>query len=137
MFSKSNKHHTTASPIMLNKTNTKDITFLNFCRFIPGSLLMILAGVLIATGQCCWKISLGSNLLMLSTGFGLYGAGALTMIAALKKGNAARLHPLISVSYIVSAVLGVSLLNEELSAWKYFGIGLVITGVTILAKEEE
>lgn len=66
-------------------------------------------------------------------GFVLYGIGALLMIVAYKYGKLSVLQPLLSISYVISIILAVTVLHEIISLMKLIGILVIILGVVMVA----
>lgn len=100
-----------------------------------GIILMVISSVITSVGQMMWKLSASNNdLWMYILGFGLYGMGALLMIIAFKFGELSVLHPMMSIGYIISIILGASVLHESVSWHKLIGIGLIIVGMIFLGR---
>lgn len=103
-----------------------------------GILLMTGSAALTATGQAFWKLAqhgLGSWQLYL--GFLLYGFGAVCMTIAFRFGSLSALHPLLSLGYIFSLIIGSLWLNEALT-WKVvIGDGLILIGAISLGLGEK
>ena len=84
-----------------------------------GVALMLTSSLMTCVGQLLWKLSADGSLPLLLGGFALYGAGALTMIFALRCGE-------LSV-----------LLNEPLSSTKLIGVAVIVAGLVLLARSGE
>lgn len=97
-----------------------------------GIVLMLSAAVLIAVGQLCWKLSGGAVNLPLLGGFVLYGFGAILMTAALRFGKLSVVHPLLCVSYVAGLILSHFFLHEELTLFRYAGVGVIMAGVILI-----
>ncbi|MBI2652157.1 EamA family transporter [Candidatus Woesearchaeota archaeon] len=65
-------------------------------------------------------------------GVALYAIGTLLFIPALKGGDLSVLYPFVSVSYIWVSLLSVKFLGEKMNKIKWFGIALIIIGVTFI-----
>ncbi|MGF2617964.1 EamA family transporter [Rossellomorea vietnamensis] len=102
-----------------------------------GIGLMIVAAIFTASGQLFWKLSETELNLYLLIGFGLYGLGAVLMILAFRFGSLSVLHPFLSVGYIISTILGVMILQEELTAGGIAGVVLIIIGVALIGGGDE
>lgn len=99
---------------------------------LTAGILLIVASALCTTfGQLCWKLGTKSILFLL-VGFALYGLGALLMIYAFRFGEVSVLHPMLSISYVLSLLLGTLLLNESVTPRKIGGILCVICGTIFL-----
>ena len=99
-----------------------------------GVFLMMICACCLCTGQFIWKRWEGVIPLIL--GFGIYGMGALAMLAAYRFGSLSSLQPINSVSYVISAVLGKVAFDETVTVGKGIGILMIMAGVVLLAKEE-
>ena len=97
-------------------------------------ILLVLAGIVIATGQ--WQ-SLGSvasrTYLFLGLSGLATGASWLCYFRALKLGDAALVAPIDKLSVVLVAVFGVAFLGERLSGVNWLGIGLIATGAVLVA----
>lgn len=105
-----------------------------------GILLMIGSSICVCIGQLLWKLSTTGSLWLLLLGFGLYGIGALLMIVAYKFGKVSILQPLLSLNYVLSIVLGATVLKETITTVKVIGVLAIIAGVLLIAggdKEEQ
>ena len=65
-------------------------------------------------------------------GVALYAVGTLLFIPSLKGGDLSVLYPFVSLSYIWVSLLSVKFLGEKMNAIKWFGIGLIIIGVSFI-----
>ncbi|MAE42182.1 multidrug transporter [Candidatus Woesearchaeota archaeon] len=65
-------------------------------------------------------------------GVSLYGLGTLLFIPALKGGDLSILYPFVSLTYIWVSLLSVKFLGEKMSMMKWWGIGLIILGVSFI-----
>ncbi|MCA1320496.1 EamA/RhaT family transporter [Bacillus tianshenii] len=99
---------------------------------LKGIILMIVAALSTAVGQLFWKLSEGGLNLELIVGFALYGMGAVLMIVAFRFGELSVLHPLLSVGYVFSTILGFSFLGEVITLPALGGILLIIIGVALI-----
>ena len=98
-------------------------------RLPVGIALMLASALLTCCGQLCWKLSArGGSPLFLLAGFGLYGCGALLMMAALRFGELSVLHPMLSAGYALSVVL-----EEEITGSKLLGIAVITAGLVCLS----
>jgi len=99
-----------------------------------GVLLMLVCACCLCAGQFVWKC--WGGILPLAVGFGIYGAGALAMLAAYRFGSLSTLQPINSVSYVISVIVGYLVFDEAITVGKIAGIIVIITGVVLLAREE-
>ena len=115
---------------------------------IIGIVIMLVAAVFTAIGQFHWKIGLGfvdeifdvfkssenfwKVIPYILVGFVLYGCGSALMIVAYKYGDVSMLHPLLGVSYILSLIIGFSLLGESINVQKVIAVIVIITGLVFL-----
>ena len=96
-----------------------------------GVALMLTSSLMTCVGQLLWKLSADGSLPLLLGGFALYGAGALTMIFALRCGELSVLHPMLGAGYVLSLLLGSVLLNELI------GVAVIVAGLVLLARSGE
>lgn len=68
----------------------------------------------------------------LMTGVSLYALGTILFIPALKGGDLSILYPFVSLTYVWVSLLSVKFLGEKMNQMKWFGIGLIIIGVTLI-----
>ncbi len=115
---------------------------------LTGIGIMLVAAVFTAIGQMHWKLGLnhvdtlfdifatsenfGKVIPYIISGFVLYGCGSALMIVAYKFGDVSMLHPLLGVSYILSLIIGFSLLGETINAQKIIAVIVIITGLFFL-----
>ena len=102
-----------------------------------GMMIMTCSALCTAFGQYFWKLSQGSNLLIMFIGFVFYGFGALTMILAFRFGSLSVLHPMLSLGFVFGLVIGVLLLHEALDVNKIVGLIFILFGVTMLGVGDE
>lgn len=100
-------------------------------NLIFGILLILLSALFTSSGQLMWKLGT-VHIFLILIGFVLYGIGALLMIGAFRFGEISVLHPMLSVSYILSLVLGAIVLKETITIHKIIGIVLIIIGMIFL-----
>lgn len=110
----------------------KNQIFLSVKRNYRGIILMLFAAFILATAQLIWAISNLNHILLIS-GFILYGIGAMSMILAYRYGSLSVLHPLLSTSYILSYIYGVTILSEKISQIEIIGLTAIILGVGFIA----
>lgn len=105
-------------------------------RLLYGVILMIFSSICTCIGQLMWKEATfsGEKLLFYLLGFCLYGLGAVLMITAFRFGELSILHPMLSIGFVLSIILGATFLNEQVSIPKLLGIGFIITGMIFLGK---
>ena len=99
---------------------------------LTGIVLMLFCAVCLCLGQLIWKLMPGLNLLYLLGGFGIYAAGALSMIIAYRYGELSVLQPINSMSYVFSTVLAVLVLHENVLPKTIVGVVLVVSGVIVI-----
>ncbi|MCA1032194.1 EamA/RhaT family transporter [Bacillus timonensis] len=102
-----------------------------------GIMLMIIASLCTATGQFFWKLSLGHFNVELIVGFTLYFLGAVFMIVAFRNGKLSVLHPFLSIGYIISTIIGVTVLEEQFNYYTIAGIASIIIGVILIGGESD
>ncbi len=67
-------------------------------------------------------------------GLFLYGISVIVWILALSRVDVSIAYPMLSIGYIVNAVIAWAWLGEVLSTARVLGIGVIIVGVIILAR---
>lgn len=103
-----------------------------------GIALMIISSICACSGQMFWKLAtLNNSLIYLIIGFILYGIGALVMIFAYKFGKLSVLQPMLSLNYILTIILGVLILNENITILKIIGILIITAGVFMIGGGDE
>jgi len=106
-----------------------------------GIALTLFATLLGSTGALMLKMgSTGTRFTLkgivrnykLLLGLILYGLSTIPFLIALKFGPLSVLYPFVSLSYIWTILLSMRYLKERMNAWKWMGITLVLTGVTLI-----
>ncbi len=98
-----------------------------------GICMMLLSALVTCVGQFLWKLSSAqSSVWLFLLGVCLYGVGAILMLLAFRNGEASLLHPMLSVGYIGSLVLGAVFLKEDISTQKLIGILLILCGLVLM-----
>ena len=95
--------------------------------------MMIVSAVCVCFGQLFWKLSSQGSLWFLIFGFILYGLGAVIMIFAYRFGSLSVLQPVLSLSYVITIILAVTILNEQVTLLKLGGVLFVMLGVILIA----
>ena len=78
-------------------------------------------------------VSLGTSL-PFWVGMLCYGTSLLVWLAALSKAPVSTAYPMLSLGYVVNAVAAHYLLGEAVTLSRWFGIGLIIVGVWLVAR---
>ena len=94
-----------------------------------GIALILVSALMACVGQLFWKLSAEYGILILLIGFFCYGIGALFMLVAYRYGELSVLQPMLSVNYILAAVLGFLVLHEPITVTKLLGICIISLGV--------
>jgi drug/metabolite transporter (DMT)-like permease len=102
-----------------------------------GIVLMVLASLCTTLGQLFWKLSNANINFELIIGFVLYVFGTVFMIVAFRFGKLSVLHPLLSIGYILSTIIGSIFLNEQISWISIIGIALIMGGVVLIGGESD
>lgn len=97
-----------------------------------GMLLMLLSSLFVCIGQLFWKLSAEGLSIYLVLGFLCYGTGALIMLVAYRYGSLSVLHPMLSMSYVFSTILGTAVLGEVVGLKRIFAIALILLGVIFI-----
>ena len=97
---------------------------------IPGAI----GPILVKKGTEHLKFNLRSLLTNknLILGFTLYAFAAIGFTIALRGGELSVLYPLVSISYVWVCFLSVRYLKEHMNRYKWFGILLIIFGVSMI-----
>lgn len=103
-----------------------------------GIALMVCSAICTAVGQAFWKLAEhGLISWQLIIGFFLYGLGAVLMTLAFRFGSLSALHPLLSLGYVFSLILG-GLWLHELVTWKLvLGDAVILAGALSLGLGEK
>jgi multidrug transporter EmrE-like cation transporter len=67
-------------------------------------------------------------------GLGCYGVSVIIWILALSRVDVSIAYPMLSVGYVVNAIAAYALFGEALTPGRMIGIGIIILGVTVLAR---
>ena len=102
-----------------------------------GIILMIFSSICVCVGQLLWKLSTIKGILVMFLGFVFYGIGAMVMIIAYRFGKVSVLQPVLSLNYVLSLVLAVFILKEEVTLIKCIGALVIILGVILIAGGDE
>ncbi|SDM30976.1 transporter family protein [Methylobacterium phyllostachyos] len=107
----------------------------DFATFIRTMvILLVLSGVLIATGQWQPLSSVSGRTYLFLVPSGLATGGSwLCYFRALKLGDAAQVAPIDKLSVVLVAVFGVVFLGERLSGPNWLGIVLIAAGAILVA----
>lgn len=62
----------------------------------------------------------------------IYGIGTIFYIIALRGGNLSILYPLVSTTYVWIAIFSQKFLGEKMNKYKWFGITLILFGVSLI-----
>lgn len=93
---------------------------------------MLLSSLFVCIGQLLWKLSAEGLSLYLILGFLCYGTGAIFMLVAYRYGSLSVLHPMLSMSYVFSTVLGIAILGEAVGPKRIFAVALILLGVIFI-----
>ena len=80
--------------------------------------LQLLSNPYLWAGLCCYALSIG------------------LWLAVLSKVQVSLAYPMLSVGYIIAAVLGYVFLHESLSSHRMLGIGVICLGVLLISRTE-
>lgn len=94
-----------------------------------GAILIILAGILNALGQFCWKLSGAKFNIFLLIGFLLFVSGGFLIVFSLKYGELSKLHCLTGISYVVAFSLSVFYFKESFNIRQIIGCILILVGI--------
>ena len=85
-----------------------------------------------ASGKKLSKISSLIKNYHLIGGVSIYAIGTILFIPALKGGDLSILYPFVALTYIWVSLLSVKFLGEKMNNVKWFGIALIIIGVSFI-----
>lgn len=102
-----------------------------------GIILIFMASLFTTYGQYFWKISNMHIYHYVFIGFVFYGIGAIGMIIAFKFGSFSVLHPMMSMGYIFTIIVGFYFLNEVININKIVGLIFIIIGVVMIGVGDE
>ncbi|MFA7503780.1 MAG: SMR family transporter [Burkholderiaceae bacterium] len=68
-------------------------------------------------------------------GFAAYGISLVVWIAALSRVPVTVAYPMLSIGYVINALIARWWLGESLAASGWLGMGLIIVGVTLIARQ--
>ena len=106
-----------------------------------GIVIILFTTLLTSGAQILLKLGIntsGFSFMNLATnyylifGFFLYGVAGILTISAFRKGEVTVLYPIFATSYVWVAILSNYLLKEELNLFRWFGIILIVFGVSLL-----
>jgi len=97
-------------------------------------ILLVLTGILLATGKFQSPTSLSGNSLLFLVLSGIAtGASWICYFRALKLGNASQVAPIDKMSVVLVAIFGVMFLGEHLSLRNWAGIAMIAVGALLVA----
>lgn len=101
---------------------------------VLATLVSSLGPIFMKKGSKRFRLSLDGILHNYNLIFGimLYGISTIIFIPALRGGELSVLYPFVSLSYIWVSILSVRILNEKMNTLKWFGILLIIIGVSFI-----
>lgn len=105
----------------------------SFQKNKKGILLMLVSSICVCIGQLLWKLSADNGIITLLLGFCFYSAGALIMIVAYRYGKLSVLQPMLSLNYVLSIILAVIVLKENITFLKCVGVITIVAGVIMIA----
>ncbi|MFH1590740.1 MAG: EamA family transporter [archaeon] len=68
----------------------------------------------------------------LTFGLSLYAVSSIMFIIALKQGDLTILYPLVSTTYIWTAIVSTKFLNERMNSKRWLGILAIVIGVSLI-----
>lgn len=98
-----------------------------------GIGFMLVSAACTAIGQALWKMAVhGLGSWQLYVGFVCYGIGALLMTVAFRFGSLSVLHPLLSVGYVFSILIGIGVLGEHVTSHTIVGDCIIVAGAIFM-----
>lgn len=120
--------------------------FIIFALIVLGVLLNAIAQILLKTGMSQighFEFSL-ANVIPIGVkiianppivgGMGLYGLSVLVWLMVLSRAEVSFAYPMVSIGYIITAVLAYYLFGEPLTSLRVFGILIIMAGVYLVAR---
>ncbi len=65
----------------------------------------------------------------------LFGISFITWVISLTKIDLSLAYPTVSSTYIIVAIAGYYLFNEQVSVWRWAGIGLIMAGIIVMYRK--
>ncbi|RMF56013.1 hypothetical protein D6745_00550 [Candidatus Woesearchaeota archaeon] len=112
-------------------TKTGAIIIVLFCAFLGagGQIFFKLASENLNFNIISWLTNY-----KLIIGLFLYGIATVLFVYTLKFGEVSLLYPIIATSYIWVSIFAVLFLGEHMSIYKWLGILMIISGVSLVIK---
>jgi drug/metabolite transporter (DMT)-like permease len=82
----------------------------SFQKNKKGILLMFVSSCCVCLGQLLWKLIPSFGILFFLGGFAIYGLGAIIMFVAYHYGSLSVLQPMMSLNYVITAILATMIL---------------------------
>ncbi len=76
-------------------------------------------------------LSILTNVPIIS-GLALYGLSTVLLVLALRHGDLSMIYPVIALTFVWVTILSALVFGESMSAYKIFGIAIIVAGVSIL-----
>ena len=102
-----------------------------------GIALILVSALMACVGQLFWKLSAEYGVFILLVGFFCYGVGALFMLVAYRYGELSVLQPMLSMNYVLAAILGFFVLQEPITINKILGILIIVVGVICIGGSDK
>jgi drug/metabolite transporter (DMT)-like permease len=106
-----------------------------------AALLVLLTTLLTSSAQILWKIgseNLEFNMASILTNYPIFGGillymiGGVLLILSFRGGEVSVLYPIIATGYIWVSILSVRYLGEEINPFKWVGIIIIISGISLI-----
>jgi len=121
---------------------------LDFVWVLSGVLLNAVAQLLLKAGAASagqitlaagapalWRTALGLAVHpAILGGLACYAVSVVVWIVALSRVEVSIAYPMLSIGYVLNAVLAWWLFGEDLNAQRWLGIGVIIVGVVLVAR---
>lgn len=102
-----------------------------------GIYLILFSALCVCVGQLFWKLgSTQNDIYFICVGFILYALGALAMIRAYSYGSVSTLQPLLSISYVLSTILGIVIFSEQITFIRFGAILFIVIGAILIGGSE-
>ena len=120
--------------MMFEILNISNMLYIAILITIFATFMGAFGSLLLKIGSAKFKLNIIELIknIPLIAGLGLYLLASIIFIFALKFAELSYLYPFVSLSYVWACLLSVKYLNERIDKWKWFGIMLIIIGVSFI-----
>jgi multidrug transporter EmrE-like cation transporter len=130
---------------MDDRRGAQDVTISTFALVLVSLSLSAMAQVLLRMGMLTAEPLLSTfnfpegfvriaRIAPLWGGLICYGLSMIPWLVVLSRLPVSVAYPLVSLGYVLTAILGWFLLGEGLTPWRWIGIGLICLGVFVISR---